>query len=619
MLSRSRDRFLVLLAVLVVCLAAAASASADVVINEIESDDIAVPDYVELTNNGVAPVDISGYVIKDSNDGNAFSIPAATTLAPGGYYLAGTLGFGLGAGDSARLFAAGDLVNPIDSYSWVSHAAATYGRCPDGTGAITATSSSTPGATNDCPVAALAWPGGTAVSFADDTNVFGPNLSGLAYQPSGSSTRGVLWAVRNGPSTLFRLVFDGTKWTPDSTNGWSAGKQLFFTNGSGVPDAEGVTLAGGDANGIFASIERNDDGANSNTSRPAILRYDVSGASATLTATREWDVTADLPGLGANAGLEAIAWVPDSLLVAKGFKDEATNATYAPATYPDHGSGLFFVGIEQDGRIIAYALNQSAGTFTRVAAIASGFPKVMDLEYEPETTHLWAVCDDSCTGRVATLDIAQSGGNAGKFVVSGTYDRPAGMANLNNEGFAIAPQEECVNSLKPVFWADDSSTDSHALRSGTIGCTVLPAPPGESPPPGGDQPPGAVPPQPSIGGQLPGLKPDITAPALRIALKFAKRGAFAVRRTGKFGVKITLGERANLTITATARKNKRAKARTILRATRKSVAAGTRTLTFTLSRKVRKALAKGETVKLTVKAIDAARNARTRSISARVP
>jgi hypothetical protein len=606
---------------------AATSASADIVMNEIESDDPVVADYVELTNNGAVPVDISGYVIKDSDDTHAFTISAATTLASGAYYVADSLGFGLGAGDAARLFAAGDLVNPIDSYTWTSHAAATYGRCPDGTGSITATSSSTPGATNDCPVPGLAWPGGTAVSFADDTNVFGSNLSGLAYQPSGSSARGVVWAVRNGPSTLFRLIFDGTKWTPDTANGWSAGKQLLFTNGTGVPDAEGVTLVGDDANGIFVSIERNDDGANSNTSHPAVLRYDVSGAGAPLTATREWDVTADLPGLGANLGLEAIAWVPDSVLVAKGFKDEATNSAYSPSTYPDHGSGLFFVGVEQDGRIIAYALNQSNGTFTRVAEIASGFPKIMDLEYEPETTHLWAACDDSCNGRTATLDIAQSGGNVGKFVVSNTYERPAGMANLNNEGFAIAPQTECVNSLKPVFWSDDSSTDSHAVRSGTIGCTVLPAPPGgNAPPPGGDAPPSGGDSQPS-GGQPPlsgGLEaprvtPDVTAPGLRIALRFAKRGAFAVRRTGKFGVKITLGEKANLTIAVTARKNKRAKTRTILRATRKNVAAGTRTFTFKLSSKVRKALAKGETVKLTVKAIDAARNGRTRSISLRVP
>ena len=48
--------------------------------------------------------------------------------------------------------------------------------------------------------------------------------------------------------------------------------------------------------------------------------------------------------------------------------------------------------------------------------------------------------------------------DAGRFVVTNTYERPAGMANLNNEGFAIAPQAECVNGLKPVFWADDSNT-----------------------------------------------------------------------------------------------------------------------------------------------------------------
>ena len=63
----------------------------------------------------------------------------------------------------------------------------------------------------------------------------------------------------------------------------------------------------------------------------------------------------------------------------------------------------------------------------------------MDLEFEPETGHLWAVCDDTCNGRSATLDIAQTGANAGKFVVTNVYERPAGMPNLNNEGFAITP------------------------------------------------------------------------------------------------------------------------------------------------------------------------------------
>jgi Ca2+-binding RTX toxin-like protein len=454
-------------------LAAASSASGAVAINEVESDAGAGSDFVELFNTGAATVDISGYVLKDSGEGNNFTIPAGTTIAPGGFYATDVSG--LGSSDSARLFT--PSAAPVDSYSWTSHAAATYGRCPDGTGAFTSTNTATKGTANDCPVAASVWPGGAAISIVDDVNVFGSNLSGLAYQPSGSGSPGILWAVRNGPSTLFRLVWDGTKWTPDTANGWGAGKQLLYPDGTGVPDAEGVTLAGGDPNGVFVSTERNDNGADSNTSRPAVLRYDISSSSAALNATRDWNLTTDLPGLAANAGLEAVAWVPDDVLVSKGFLDETTVAAYNPATYPDHGSGLFFVGVEQDGRIIAYALNQTTGAFTRVASIASGFPKVMDLQYEPETTHLWAVCDDSCNGHHATLDVAQSGPNDGRFVVTGTYERPGGMANLNNEGFAIAPQAECVNGLKPVFWSDDGNTASHALRAGTLNCTVPPAGP----------------------------------------------------------------------------------------------------------------------------------------------
>jgi hypothetical protein len=133
--------------------------------------------------------------------------------------------------------------------------------------------------------------------------------------------------------------------------------------------------------------------------------------------------------------------------------------------------------VEQNGAIIAYALNQNTGTFSRVATIASGFPRVMALEFEPETDHLWAVCDDDCSGRSSTLDIAQSGPSDGRFVVTNTHERPGGMANLNNEGFTIAPRAECVNSLKPVFWADDGNTDSHALRTGKLNCTDPASPP----------------------------------------------------------------------------------------------------------------------------------------------
>ena len=197
-----------------------------------------------------------------------------------------------------------------------------------------------------------------------------------------------------------------------------------------------------------------------------------------LTATHEWDLTADLPQVESNTGLEAITWVPDSYLVARGFYDEARSAVYDPALYPDHGGGLFFVGVEANGRIYAYALNHANGSFTRVASFASGLAGVMGLEFDPALNQLWAVCDDGCSGRSAVFAVDARVGSAtiGRFIAIRLFDRPTGMANLNNEGFAMASQSECVANSKPVFWADDAATGGHALRRGTVTCTPFSSP-----------------------------------------------------------------------------------------------------------------------------------------------
>lgn len=456
---------------------AAAQAPSTVRINEVESSGGIPGDWVELVNSGAAPVDVSGWIVKDNDDAHVFPIPAGTTMAAHAFLaLDVDPVFGLGSADSARLFLP-DGTTLVDSYSWTSHATTTYGRCPDGTGAFVTTTSSTKGAANDCSgpggsggqTPASPWPGGTAVTTADDAGTFGTNLSGLAYEASGGTTPGVLWAVKNGPSTLYRLEWDGTKWAPATTDGWNAGKALRYPDGTGDPDSEGVTLtAAGPAGGVFVSTERNN--AANGVSRPEVLRFDpaAGGGGTSLTATGEWNLTADLPAVAPNSGLEAVSWIPDSFLTAHAFRDEHTGAAYDPAGYPGHGDGLFFVGLEGTGGVYAYALDQNDGGFTRVATIASGFPSVMDLQFDPETSHLWAVCDDTCGGRTATLDI----GADGRFGVTDVYERPGAMPNLNNEGFAIAPQTECVDGRKPVFWSDDSDDDGHALRGGTIGCTV---------------------------------------------------------------------------------------------------------------------------------------------------
>ncbi|WP_233621618.1 hypothetical protein [Amycolatopsis sp. WAC 04182] len=79
------------------------------------------------------------------------------------------------------------------------------------------------------------WPGASAVTTADGSNVLGGNMSGLSF-----GSPDVLWAVKNGPGTLYRLVRNGTQWKPDTANGWSSGKQLRYRDGKGDPDAEAV-------------------------------------------------------------------------------------------------------------------------------------------------------------------------------------------------------------------------------------------------------------------------------------------------------------------------------------------------------------------------------------------
>jgi hypothetical protein len=299
--------------------------------------------------------------------------------------------------------------------------------------------------------AASTWPGGSAVAVADGSNVFGTNLSGLSFQ---SAT--VVWAVKNGPGTIYKVVPNGSIWQPSP----SSGKPLHYSNGEGDPDAEGVVST---PDGLVVSTER--DNSNDNESMLKVLRFDPDSTASSLNATAEWDLTSDLPDVDPNGGLEAISWIPDTFLTAHAFRDEHTGAAYNPATYANHGTGLYFVGLEDNATIYAYALNQTSTSYTRVATITTGFSGLMDLEFDPSTGHLWAECDNTCSGQTKTLDL----NTQGKFAVTATYSRPSGMSNLNNEGFALSPT--CTSGRKAVLWSDDGNTSKHALRTGTLNCT----------------------------------------------------------------------------------------------------------------------------------------------------
>jgi hypothetical protein len=163
---------------------------------------------------------VSGWILKNDKDSSKYKIAAGTTLAAGRARAFDVHGaFGLGDSDKARLYKA-DGSTLVDSVSWSTKSDPSWSRCPNGTGPLTS-APITLGAPDNCGTGTgpVAWPGGSSVSTADGSNVFGEDMSGL-YQEGG-----VLWAAQNS-GQLWRLVRNGSGWTPDTANGWSKGKAL---------------------------------------------------------------------------------------------------------------------------------------------------------------------------------------------------------------------------------------------------------------------------------------------------------------------------------------------------------------------------------------------------------
>jgi len=323
------------------------------------------------------------------------------------------------------------------------------------------------------PVTLATWPAEATVITASTKNAFGANVSGLVYEPAAATAPAVLWAVQNDPSKLYRLTWNGSLFTQVTSEGWITGKVLRYPGGTGSPDSEGVTRTDWASSEVYVAAERDND--NNQVSRQSILRYELAGTKGLLDATHEWVITNDLPAADLNCGLEGIAWIPDTYLVARGFLDQATQAAYDPALYPDHGAGIFLVSYDTTGMIYGYVLDHKASTFTRVATFASGQSRAVDLTFDRDTGTLWSLCDSKCDGRMTLLDIDTdpTSATAGRFVLRATVPPPRALSNMNNEGIALAPLSECSGDRRSFFWADDAESSGYAIRKGSIPCVRL--------------------------------------------------------------------------------------------------------------------------------------------------
>lgn len=420
--------------------ALAAPVASPVVINEVVSNGDPVGDWVELANtNNNEDVDISGWKILDDNDKHEpIVIPANTKIESGGYYSLytegqtpdGSKGFGLGKGDSVRVYnAAGELVAET---TWKDHVLPSWGRVPDKTGEFAATGEATRGMANKAagetkPLAETAWPfdpqeiqnidlGG---AFADE------DMSGIDFDNNGRA-----WIVNNDKGTLFAVDYDEATKSYTLAGTW----QLRYKDGTGEPDTEGIAV--GPDGALYVATERNN--ADKKVSRPSVLRFDVPTGDGELKATHEWNLKEITGDIGANAGLEAIAYIPEQ--------------------------DVFAVGVEADGKVYFVTLNTD-GTHELKETYQSPFDGVMSLDYRATDKQLRVMCDEVCEG--ASILLAHDGT---AFVpASKTQARPAAMQNFANEGFGtFTSAGQCVEGKATettrFLWADDGVSNGISLR-----------------------------------------------------------------------------------------------------------------------------------------------------------
>ncbi|MCT1433881.1 lamin tail domain-containing protein [Dietzia maris] len=423
---------------------APAATAADIVINEVESNGDPVGDWVELANLDTdQDLDISGWTLIDGDPTHdPIVFPSGTTIESGGYRSFYTDVdpdyFGLGGNDSVTLRDADG--NLVDSTTWSGHAAVTWGRIPDMTGDFAVTGESTRDARNVAavaqePIVTSLWPfdpltvspAALGGDFAED------DMSGVDIAADGTA-----YVVNNGTGTLYVLDYDRAAGTYSLARTFV----LRYPDGSGLPDAEGVTV--GSDGAIYVATERNNNAGG--TSRPSVLRFDLPADrdSGTLAATDEYSLSSLTGQVGANGGLEAIEFLPEAW------------------------GGAFAVGVEGTGKVHFVQFGE-AGAVTELQTFTSPFQGVMALDHDETSGTLRVLCDEVCEGRSIEMTFDGTG-----FVTDGTlYARPAGMANLANEGFAAHRETvECTVGDAPgiaervrFLWADDAAADGAGLRT----------------------------------------------------------------------------------------------------------------------------------------------------------
>ncbi|TQR18251.1 lamin tail domain-containing protein [Psychrobacillus soli] len=430
-----------------------------VLLNEVQSNDPNDgPDWIELANPTGEVLDISGVIIKDSDDTHQYLIPNGTTIPAYGFLVLTDeiFGFGLGKNDSVRLFENDRL---IASATWPEHTNPTWGLYPDVKGTeYRNTREETPGAPNkfeDIPEM-IAWPGNGEVVIFDQEPTFLEDSSGLDF------FKDQLYAVDNGTGKFW--ILDVSKNGELSfAKGFKDGKRVRFQKDAddakaAGPDAEGITVDGNGFVYIASERDNNVKGVNFNM----ILQVDPLKEDNDLIALQQWDITDSLPVVSANMGIEAVEWVSNANVNGKLY-DQNTNTVFDATNYPNAiASGVFFVALEDNGHVYAYVLNKD-GSSLLIADIDAKIGGAMALDYDTYENVLWVVADNGYNNRSAKISF---NGEQNPEII---HIIPASGVDVsaNNEGFAIAEAIFTKDSQRPVYRFKDGEK-SGSLSIGSI-------------------------------------------------------------------------------------------------------------------------------------------------------
>ncbi len=294
------------------------------------------------------------------------------------------------------------------------------------------------------PVWGAPWPAeplGDAVNLTavegPGSNDFHSDLSGAFWNPL---TRR-LWVCRNGPggsnSKFWALAEDGAGgFVVDERDG-ARGEW------TGFGDLEGITQADYAEDVVYVIIEGEE----------RIKEFDVS-AYGVAVHNRTWDTRPFLP-LSGGSGAEGITFVPDGYLADAGFVDQDGN----PYTSQHGMGGLMFVAHQNGGRIYAFDLDRTDGSFTFVGAYRTNFGESCSLEFDRSTGLLFIFHGGGRnTIEVTDLTSVVDGGER-KFVELYTY---AAVAGGNLEGIAVQETDDCVGGERGLFLTIDDG-GSNAL------------------------------------------------------------------------------------------------------------------------------------------------------------